>query len=81
MIAQLINIQEMYRMYKGMEPTSIFRDHMYRFIPLHFRREVRVLSCVIMLNIYSLFIFGVVKVSNRVLAVKDFETLLRYIYV
>lgn len=49
-------------MYMGMVPPSNFRDHMYRFVPLHFRRNVRVLTSVVMLNIYFLFIFGVVKV-------------------
>lgn len=56
-------MHEFYRMYRGMEPASHHaRHHIYRFVPLEFRRNVRLLSTIGMLNIYILFIFGVVKV-------------------
>lgn len=63
-LAQLINVLEFYRMYNGMEPSSNFRHHIFRYVPSEFRRNVRVLSTVGMMNIYILFIFGVVKVSK-----------------
>lgn len=62
-LAQIIYIQELHSMYQGMEPRRNFLQHIYKFVPLQVRRDVRVLSTVLMFNITVLFIIGVVKVN------------------